>query len=256
MRVELAMGEIAMRRGRPEIARPSVERWLLWAREDGGPSDVAWALSSLASIHMHEGDFGGSVSLLDEALDTARAVADMRLLSNVAGNLGYVLSAVGDYERAAQLCRESIELAPAASDVCVDHANLGLALLGLGDLDGAGSEYRIAIVGALESGYFFTLADAMVGAAAVLFRRGESAAALAVLAAVDRLRDDLGLPADPVEHDLAVSTLGGARRALVTEEIEFAWNDGRSLSLDDAVAYAVTSLSRSHTSASPSPSRA
>ena len=198
MRVELALGEIAMRRGEPEIARSSVERWLRWAREEGGPSDVAWALSSLSSIYMREGDFAGSVALLDEALEAARTIGDTRLLSNVAGNLGYALSAVGEYERAARLCRESIELAPTASDVCVDHANLGLALLGLGDLEGAASEYRLAIVGAFESGYFFTLADAMVGAAAIAFRRGAAGAALGILAAVDKLRDDLGLSADPV----------------------------------------------------------
>ena len=71
MRVELGLGEIAMRRGRPEIARSSVEHWLVWAREEGGPSDVSWALSSLASIYMREGDFAGSVALLDEALDAA-----------------------------------------------------------------------------------------------------------------------------------------------------------------------------------------
>jgi predicted ATPase len=242
MRVELALGEIAMRRGEPEIARSSVERWLRWAREEGGPSDVAWALSSLSSIYMREGDFAGSVSLLDEALEAARMIGDTRLLSNVAGNLGYALSAVGEYERAARLCRESIELAPTASDVCVDHANLGLALLGLGDLEGAASEYRLAIVGAFESGYFFTLADAMVGAAAIAFRRGAVGAALGILAAVDKLRADLGLSADPVEHDLALRTQDAAHAALVAEEIEHASSAGGSLGLDEAMEYALASI--------------
>ena len=157
---------------------------------------------------------------------------------------------MGDYERATQLCRESIELAPTASDVCVDHANLGLALLGLGDLDGAGSEYRISIMGAFgirlllhaRRRRWWAHLQSCSG-------RGASAAALAVLAAVDRLRGDLGLPADPVEHDLAVRTLESARTALATEEIEFAWNEGSSLSLDDAVAYAIASLGTSHASA-------
>jgi len=242
MRVELALGEIAMRRGKPDIARSSVERRLLRARAEGVPSDVAWALSSLSTISMSEGDIAGSASLLDEALETARAIGDATLLSNVAGNLGYVLSAAGEYERAASLCRESIELAPTASDVCVDHANLGLALLGLGDLEGAASEYRRAIAGAFESGYFFTLADAMVGAAAIALRRGDPGAALGVLAAVDGLRTDLGMPASLVEHELALRTLDAARAALAAEEIELASSAGASLGVDEAMEYALASI--------------
>ena len=82
----------------------------------------------------------------------------------------------------------------------------------------------------------------MVGAAAIAFRRGASGTAIGVLAAVDKLRADLGLSADPAERELAVRTLDAARTTLVTGEIELAWSEGGSLGIDEAVAYAVASL--------------
>jgi predicted ATPase len=241
MRVELALGEIMMRRGRPEEARPSVERWLRWARSGGNVSEAAWALSSLASLSMRDGDFTTSLPLLDDALGLARETGDVAQISHVLGNLGYTLTGLGDYERAVDMCRESIGMAPTAPDSAIDHANLGLALLGLGDVDGAGDAYRVATAYALESGHFFALADALVGVAAVLAARGDSRSALVVLAAVDKLRTDLGLPAEPLELDLDSRTAATARALLGHEAVQ-AWDAGRALTVDEAVEYALASI--------------
>ena len=241
LRVELDLGEIALRRGNTDDARRSVERWLGWARERNDPSQTAWALSSLASITTREGAFVESVSLLEEALLFARPTGDVRLTSNILGNLGYALCGVGGYERAVEVCSESIRLAPAASDAGIDHANLGLALLGLGDGAGAGSAYRVAIASSLESGYFFTVADALVGAAAVAVESGSAQASLVILAAVGSLRTELGLPAEPLEHDLGVRTEKRARSAL-GEDADSAWAEGHVLSMDEAVEFALASI--------------
>jgi tetratricopeptide (TPR) repeat protein len=241
MRVELALGEIMMRRGRPEEARPSVERWLRWARGSGDASQAAWALSSLASLSMRDGDFATSVPLLEDALGLARETADVALISHVLGNLGYTLTGLGEYQRAVDMCRESIDMAPTAPDSAIDHANLGLALLGLGDVDGAGDAYRIATVNALESGHFFALADALAGVAAVLAARSDLKSALMVLGAVDELRTDLGLPAEPLELDLSVRTAAAAR-AVLGSEADRAWDAGHALSVDEAVEYALASI--------------
>ena len=241
MRVELALGEIMMRRGRPGEARPSVERWLRWARSSGNVSEAAWALSSLASLSMREGDFPTSVSLLDDALGLARETGDVAQISHVLGNLGYALTGLGAYQRAADMCRESIGMAPTAPDSAIDHANLGLALLGLGDVDSAGDAYRIATAHALESGHFFALADALVGLAAVLAARSDSRSALMVIGAVDKLRTDLGLPAEPLELDLDSRTAAAAR-AVLGHEADQAWDAGRALSVDETVEYALASL--------------
>ena len=241
MRVELALGEIMMRRGRPGEARPSVERWLRWARSSGNVSEAAWALSSLASLSMRDGDFTTSASLLDDALDLARETGDAAQISHVLGNLGYALTGLGAYQRAVDMCRESIDMAPTAPDSAIDHANLGLALLGLGDVDGAGDAYRIATAHALESGHFFALADALVGLAAVLAARSDSRPALMVLGAVDKLRTDLGLPAEPLELDLDSRTAAAARTVL-GHEADQAWDAGRALSVDETVEYALASL--------------
>jgi predicted ATPase/Tfp pilus assembly protein PilF len=242
LRAELALGEIAMRRGNSAAARPTVERWLDWAREKGDAGQIAYALSSLASICMYEADFAKSVPLLEEALKLARPVGDERLISNVAGNLGYALCGVGEYERAASVCRESLDLTPTSADTSVDRANLGLALLGIGDVDGASQEYMQAIELSVESGHFFTLADALVGAAAVALERGTPDVALHVLAAADKLRSELGVTAEPLERELSNRTNHAARSLLGAEEAERRWMEGDLLTVDQVVELAVASI--------------
>jgi predicted ATPase/class 3 adenylate cyclase len=242
LRVELALGEIEMRRGNPREARPSVERWLEWARGEDDVSEVAYALSSLASISMREADFTTSVALLEEALEIARPLKNGKLRAYIAGNLGYALSGVGRHEQAAALCRESLDLAPTAADACVDRANLGLALLGLRDIEGASRQYRLALEQSLESGFFFAVADALVGAAVVAFEQGRSRAALGILASVETLRSELGLSAEPLEQEMSLKTLDSARSMLDVGEAQQAWLAGSQLTADEAVEYALVSI--------------
>ena len=242
LRVELALGEIEMRRGKPRDARPRVEHWLEWARDQDDPSEVAYALSSLASISMREADFTTSVALLEEALEIAHPLENGRLRAYITGNLGYALSGVGRHEHAAALCRESLDLAPTAADASVDRANLGLALLGLRDVDGASQQYRLALEQSLASGFFFVLADALVGAAVVALERGRFRAALTILASVDTLRSELGLDAEPLEHELGLMTRDEARSKLDVDETQEAWLAGSQLTADEAVEYALASI--------------
>lgn len=56
-------------------------------------------------------------------------------------NLGQILVDRGDFEEAAQECREALRLNPDSPEA---HDNLGLALAGMGDLDGAIEEHTTA----------------------------------------------------------------------------------------------------------------
>lgn len=242
LRVALDLGEILLRRGKPREARPSVEQWIDTARADGDMSELAFALATLASISMREADFATSVALLEEALEIARPIGDGKLRAYVVGNLGYALSGVGRFEQAAESCRESLELAPAAADSSVDRANLGLALLGLGDIEGAAGQYRLALEHSLESGFFFSVADALVGAAAVALDRGRHGAALAVLAGAGAMRSEFGLSPEPLEHDLSQRVSAAARSALPSDVAQRAWREGGRLTADEAVGYALASI--------------
>lgn len=242
LRMDLDLGEIKLRRGKPREARPSVERWLERARGEDDAGEIAYALSTLASISMSEADFRASVELLEEALAVARLLDDGKVRAYVAGNLGYALSGVGRYERAASFCRESLDRAPTAADAAVDRANLGLALLGLGDIEEASRQYRLALEQSLESGFFFALADALVGAAAVAHERGRPQEALRVLAAAEGLRTELGLSAEPLERALSLRTRELVSSVLEIDEARCTWLEGSQLTPEAAVACALASI--------------
>ena len=179
LRVELDLGE-SLRRGNTDAWRVEASRaGLAGASSATIASQTASALSSSSlAITTREGAFVESVSLLEEALSLRETDGDVRLTSSVLGNLGYASCGVGGYatgcrgisasrygSRAAASTRRSIMLTSA------------LALLGLGD--SARCRFRVPSrdreLDSSPASSSSTVADALVGAAAVAVESGCSA---------------------------------------------------------------------------------
>ena len=98
------------------------------ARETGEPRFVANALSNLGAIVLAAGDTERAESLLEEAVALARDVGDDRIAALAINNLGDLALTVGDLPRAEPLFAESLSLLRARGDT----ANVARALFNLG----------------------------------------------------------------------------------------------------------------------------
>ena len=200
--VTVAMGRIAHRRGDREQARALTEESLVLFREAGDRLWTAIALSGLGLLAQDRGDYPQAAAFYEDTLALYGGLADRYGIGWTLHYLGLVAQASGDRARATSLLRESLKLRQE-----------------IGDAEG--------IAGSLE------------GLAAVARADGELVRVARLLAAADALREVNGTPVPPPELPMREENLVAARMGLGEEEFAAAWEAGRALSLDAAVAEAL-----------------
>jgi predicted ATPase/transcriptional regulator with XRE-family HTH domain len=227
-------------------ARAAAEEALALAR--GQPADWAAgvALGVLGIIAWDQGDLARAKAFHEEGVQWLRAAGELDLAATFLTVVGTLALEQGDLERAQACCAESLAFARRTGA----HYPEGGALACLadvarkqGDLIGAevlGRERLLVwrrlgsptdLVGALE-GLALTVAAAGVGA------RAERVARL--LGAVAAVRERVDAPQDPRRQTGVERAAASARAALGEAEWTAAFAAGRALSLEEAVAEALS----------------
>jgi predicted ATPase/DNA-binding SARP family transcriptional activator len=200
-RALLSLGTVAAEQGDRDRARALSEQAATIYGEAGDRRGRALAVSNLGAIALEEADFSRAKSLSEEAYALFEELSDGEGKAFALVNQGYAELAEGSYERALEHLRESVR---------------GLAELGFQDV----------------IGYCFE------GLAAVYAFQERAKAAARLLGAAEALRERLGAelaPAERATHDETVAAVRSALGGSFAAE----WEEGRSMSLDRAVAYAL-----------------
>jgi tetratricopeptide (TPR) repeat protein len=196
-------GLLAWLQGDSGAARALYEESLTIFRELGDQKGIAWSLHGLGWTAHDQGDSGATRALYEESLAIFREL----------GNKKGIAISLLRLERAAK-----------------DQGDSGAAR--------ALSEESLAIfreLGGRSRGIFQNLEEL----AAVAVAQGQPERAARLFGAAEGLREALGAPLPPVdraEHDRSVAAV---RTALGEEAFTAAWAEGRAMSLDEAVAYAL-----------------
>ena len=174
-----------------------------------------------------------------DAAEAARACDDMFTLLLVTHGLGAGALDAGDAETARKHFQHSLGLARELQNARSEGIALGrLSLVAL--LEGDTDEAAACLDGALR--LMRALGDktgtlvCLVGSAEVGVLRGDMPRAARLLGAADALREEIGYAPELGEHEQfeRVATALGDDATLIT-----ARSEGRALTLDDAVAYAL-----------------
>jgi predicted ATPase len=200
-RALLSLGTVAAEQGDRDRARSLSEQAASLYGEAGNRRGRALAVSNLGAIALEEADFSNAKSLSAEAYALFEELSDGEGMAFALVNQGYAELAEGSYDRALELLRESMR---------------GLAELGFQDV----------------IGYCFE------GLAAVYTFQGRTKAAARLLGAAEALRERLGVELAPAERETHDETVAAVRSALGAS-FAAEWDEGRSMSLDKAVAYAL-----------------
>jgi predicted ATPase len=164
-------------------------------------SDRKTSLHSLGIMFYEQGDYSSAGSLIAEALEIERKIGDTRRVALALANLGLVAYQQGDYALALSRQRESLAIRQALG------AKLGIAW----SLEGLAILYL-----ALD--------------------RAEKAARL--WGASQAMREAIGAPLPPKEHARYQRELEIVRAQLGDEGFQRAYDEGRSMTSEQAVAYA------------------
>ncbi|HEX8680787.1 MAG TPA: tetratricopeptide repeat protein [Ardenticatenaceae bacterium] len=203
-----SLGNVAYQQGSYAAARAWYEQSLTITMELDNKFGTASALSGLGLVAYQEGDVGSARTQLEESLTTARVLGQKWMLAGVLTHLGFVMHQQGDAEGAWAMHAESLAL----------RRDIG---------DRAGTAASIEQMAALA------------------LSEGNSERAAHLWGAAEMLRSVLKVPLPASQRPRYEGDVAAARERLGDSLFRAMWNEGRAMSLEQTIAYALEASSLS-----------
>jgi non-specific serine/threonine protein kinase len=230
-------------------------------RRMGDPATLASSLHSAAHAALILGQWEESFALAEEAIALFRQVGNATVIAYDLRVQGLATAKLGDPVRATQLAEEGMRISQEVGDrrgIGCSYKDLGHYALLLGDVDRAVEQLRmgIALFNQIGDRWLGSICIALLGKVKIeqvirvpgsdLTSTAQTDRARASLLETARLfaageivreQDGLGLPSDLIgTYDRDVAVL---RELLGKAELARAWAEGRAMSFEQAVAYAL-----------------
>jgi non-specific serine/threonine protein kinase len=224
------------------VARHELEEALAISEERQDASDVAFTLLILGTSSAMEGDLAAAWTYYERALAMYERLGDRRGVARMQYYLGIQSFGKRDLPRAEEYLLESLfGLRESKDDTFTAQALafLGMVALDLGQLTRARSLLAESIALSRPQGNHFAITHALDALAGLAAAHQQHERALQLAGASSAARDASGLRLPP--HLLAPRDrwLEPARRRLGKKGADQAWELGRRVPVDEALAYAL-----------------
>jgi predicted ATPase/class 3 adenylate cyclase len=216
-----------------------LEEGLGRARDTGDVLGIASALISLGTVARHQGNFTRASTLLQEGLEHARDVGDRVGIARSLIGLGGVALDQGDHIRATTLLDEGLAISRTLGDgrlIGQSLRILGRVAFDEGDCSRAEALLKESLEVYRELGDRANTLVAMEGLAGVAYRQEQPVRAARLFGAAHALREVLGVPRPPADRASHASMLAAVRTRLGDVAFNGAWEEGRALAPDQAIA--------------------
>ena len=244
-RALMVAGNLAYHQADYAAAKSCFEASLNIWRQEGEQAGIGLALIALGMVAHGEGDLDGCRGPLEEGLRICRAAGDANGVSGGLFQLGMVAAQQGNVKEAELLGEEGLALSRTRGDLVGTFRALHtLAVVAYLQQDFLGlrtrSEEGLIISRNLRSPTGIALGLECFAVLAVTEGRHETALRLAGAAA--GMRDSARAAISPVWLAAIAQALEPARHSLTSDAATMAWTEGRRLTMEQAVAYALDSL--------------
>jgi tetratricopeptide (TPR) repeat protein len=237
-----SLGAVALVQGNYERAKMLLEESLAIYRDLGDQWGIAFSLNNLGNLALMQGDYERAKVLLEESLSIRRALRDQRGIAFTLYDLGSVALMQGDYERAKVLFEESLAIRRVLFDqqgIAFTLNDLGNVALAQGDYERAEALYEESLAIFQELGSQWGIANALKKFAKLAGVKGQRERAARLLGAAEALREAIGAPMYLPERPDYEQIVTELRSALGDEAFAVAWEEGRAMTLEQAIAYAL-----------------
>ena len=235
---------VALRRGDPAASRRLASEALELSARLGDEWDMADARFSLGAAALEEGDHAAALPLLEEARRGFRTLSDDHSVMLVTRVLGLHHFERGDLDRARALHQDNLDRARASRNPRMEAASLAA----LGTIDAReGGDVQAALSMLAQSTRLYRQLGMPVEIAVNVARFARAAAvegraetAVRLLSASATLHEEAGSSVPRWVERLNEGTLALVRARIEEAGIAEAWEKGAKLTIDDAVALALT----------------
>jgi predicted ATPase/DNA-binding SARP family transcriptional activator len=238
-----AAGVLASSQSDYEAACQFLRQSLILFRELGLTRQAVDSLHYLGKATCSQGDYPTTRSLMEESLAISREHGYQCETADALSILGAVLRREGDYERAEAIYEESLALYGGRGSrswlVGRELRNLGHAASFRGEYPKAAALFREGLQILQETGQKNEIPGCIAGIAGVRAALGQPERGARLLGAAQALIEGAGAAWAPEEQAECDRYLAAARRQLPERAFAAAWAGGRTMSLDDAVAFAL-----------------
>jgi predicted ATPase len=238
------LGVVFVNQGDRVAARACLQEALGIARDLGDPLGITEILSGLGSMALDEGDCGTARAFHEESLAIRRRSGDLQNLSYSLNSLANVSYCQGDLAEARALFEESLEIQRQLGDkrgVAWSIHSLGAISLTEGEFRAARDLFAESLAIRQTLGDQVGIAECLQGLAEVDSAQGQPERAARLFGAAASLRDALGVPLQPHQRADYDRRVHSTRVALGEELFTADWSEGRAMTHEQAVAYALQS---------------
>jgi DNA-binding CsgD family transcriptional regulator len=237
------LGIVIRRRGNFEAAHDLHEEALTVSRELDDRWVVAQSIDQLGRAAAFQGAYAAALPRLEEALKMYREVGDRQNIAESSAVIGMVALGRGDYSTASLHLEEARKILSSLGDrrgTGLTKTSLGDAALNRGERDAAHSLYEEALRDLKDVGDKWWIALCLEGMAGLAVAREQSARAARLFGAAWALRGTIGAPRPPAFRSYHDRNLATARDRLGEAAFEEAFSEGRAMSAEQAIEYALS----------------
>ncbi|MBI3243515.1 MAG: tetratricopeptide repeat protein [Chloroflexi bacterium] len=237
------LGLVAGVQGDSAAAWALYEESLALVREMGDKWGIAICLNNLGSVAGEQGDYAAALALHEESLALRRQIGDKLGIATSFNDLGNVANYQGDSAAARALHEEGLALYREMGDkrgIMFSLFHLGLVAVEQQDYIRARALHAESLTQAREMGEKLVVVYNLAGLAAVAVGVGAAWRAARLAAAAETLLAVIKGTIESLARRQFERTLAAARATLGEEAFNAAWAEGQAMSLDDAIALALT----------------
>lgn len=208
----------------------------------GDKAGIAQSINNLGSIAFSQGNYARAQELYDESLHLRREINDSWGIANSLNNLGGVAFLQGDCERALALHSESLSLRRTLGDkrgISMSLNNMGEVAQQQQDYRRAASLYAESLAIRNELGDRFFIVSSLRNLAEVACSGKNYERGARLFGAAEALREAIGTPLPAEKRATFDRYMEEARDVLGRADLKASWADGRAMSLEDAIQYAL-----------------
>ena len=229
-------------------------------KELGDRSGAAHSIGNLGHAVVHFGDLERITSLREEVEMLLAGPLEVRARANLLFFLAYAAATEMDFGQMEVWLGEALSLYREAQDarnVATCLASLGMIYLLRGDHDRAAPPFEESLLLQKDLKHKTTIYFGLGGMAGVAALRGQAARAAKLMGASEALRQEIGISVTPeaspyYDYD---RYLAAAHAGLGEAAFDSAWSEGRAMSADRAVEYALSAEDTSPRSVAEVPAK-